>query len=62
MLGDLTGKHAIVTGAGSGIGTGIASVMASLGASVAIADLNEEAADRISGQIIGVDGNALRLD
>ena len=53
MLGDLTGKHAIVTGAGSGIGTGIASVMASLGASVAIADLNEEAADRISGQISG---------
>ena len=53
MLGDLTGKHAIVTGAGSGIGTGIASVMASLGAYVAIADLNEEAADRISDQISG---------
>ena len=53
MLGDLTGKHAIVTGSGSGIGTGIASVMASLGAYVAIADLDEEASQRISGQLKG---------
>ena len=53
MLGDLTGKHAIVTGAGSGIGTGIASVMTSQGASVAIADLNEEASHKTSHQIEG---------
>ena len=53
MLGDLTGKTALVTGAGSGIGAGIAAVMAKQGASVAIADRNEEWAAGVAEEIGG---------
>ena len=59
MLGDLTGKTALVTGAGSGIGQGIAKVMAEQGASVAIADLNVEWAEETA-KII-TDGKTLVL-
>ena len=61
MLGDLMGKKALVTGAGSGIGTGIATVMAQQGASVAVADLNEEWANKVAGEIDGAT-LAIRLD
>jgi NAD(P)-dependent dehydrogenase (short-subunit alcohol dehydrogenase family) len=61
MLGDLTGKKALVTGAGSGIGTGIATVMAQQGASVAVADLKEEWANKVAGEINGAT-LAIRLD
>ena len=40
----LEGRVAIVTGAGSGLGEAIASEMAKRGASVAVLDINEEAA------------------
>ena len=39
MIGDLTGKTALVTGGGQGIGRGIALVMAQQGADVALADI-----------------------
>jgi NAD(P)-dependent dehydrogenase (short-subunit alcohol dehydrogenase family) len=41
---DLSGKTAIVTGAGRGIGAGIAATMARLGASVALVDIDGESA------------------
>jgi NAD(P)-dependent dehydrogenase (short-subunit alcohol dehydrogenase family) len=47
----LDGKVAIVTGAGSGIGKGIATVFARAGADVAIAEVNQEAADRTRTEI-----------
>jgi len=50
---DISGKTAIVTGAGSGIGLGIATALAEAGANVVMADIQkaaiEEAAHRLSG-------------
>jgi NAD(P)-dependent dehydrogenase (short-subunit alcohol dehydrogenase family) len=62
MLGDLTGRTALVTGAGSGIGAGIATVMAQQGASVAVTDVNEDAAKSVAGSITGAKTMAIRLD
>ncbi len=62
MLGDLTGKTALVTGAGSGIGAGIARVMAVQGAAVALTDIDEKAAARVAAEIKGVRTLALKLD
>jgi NAD(P)-dependent dehydrogenase (short-subunit alcohol dehydrogenase family) len=49
----LEGKRAIVTGAGAGIGETIAIRLSSEGARVALADLDEQAAERIAGEIEG---------
>ncbi len=43
---DLSGKVAIVTGGANGIGLGIAYRLAEVGASVVVADLNKEEADK----------------
>src|SRR5215203_4878916 len=48
---DLSGRTAVVTGAGSGIGAAIARSLASAGASVAAADLDRAAADATAGDI-----------
>lgn len=50
-MGQLQGKVAIVTGAGSGFGEGIAKLFAKEGAQVVIADINKKAADRVAGEI-----------
>jgi len=55
----LQGKTAIVTGAASGIGKEIALTYAREGASVAIADLNLEAANGTAAQIRAAGGQAL---
>ena len=49
----LEGKRAIVTGAGAGIGEAIATRLSSEGARVALADLDEQAAERVAGEIEG---------
>jgi NAD(P)-dependent dehydrogenase (short-subunit alcohol dehydrogenase family) len=49
----LEGKRAIVTGAGNGIGRAIALRLASEGARVVLADLDEEAAGNVAGEIEG---------
>src|SRR4051812_10639867 len=48
---DLSGKWALVTGAGAGIGQGCAQVLAEAGANVAINDIDPAAADRMSAKI-----------
>src|SRR3712207_7942655 len=47
----LEGKRAIVTGAGAGIGEAIAIRLSGEGARVALADLDEGAAERVAGKL-----------
>jgi 3-hydroxybutyrate dehydrogenase len=47
----LQDKVAVVTGAASGIGKGIATLFASEGAKIAIADLNQKAADAVAHEL-----------
>jgi NAD(P)-dependent dehydrogenase (short-subunit alcohol dehydrogenase family) len=49
----LEGKRAIVTGAGAGIGRAIVLRLSSEGARVALADLDEQAAEKVAGEIEG---------
>ncbi|SPH24485.1 4-formylbenzenesulfonate dehydrogenase TsaC1/TsaC2 [Defluviimonas aquaemixtae] len=55
----LTGKTAIVTGAGSGFGAGIARRFAAEGARVMVADINSGAAEAVAAEIGGI---AQRVD
>lgn len=50
-MGRLEGKVAIVTVAGSGIGEAAARLMAREGASVVVADINGEAAERVAAEL-----------
>ena len=61
---DLTGKTALVVGAGSGIGEASAHGLAAFGARVVCADVNGEAADNTASEIRSRKGeaNALQLD
>ena len=49
--GDQAGKVALVTGAGSGIGQACAMALVARGAQVVVADLNEQAAERVASEI-----------
>lgn len=60
-MGQLEGKVALVTGAGSGFGEGIVKLYSREGAQVIIADINEEAANRVAAEI-GSSALALKGD
>jgi 2-hydroxycyclohexanecarboxyl-CoA dehydrogenase len=53
------GKVAIVTGGGSGIGRATVLKLAGLGAGIAIADIDEEAANKVAGEVKEAGGEAL---
>jgi len=55
---ELKGKSALVTGAGRGIGAGIAATMARIGASVAVVDVDGDAAARQAEAINAAGGTA----
>lgn len=55
---DLTGKVAVVTGAGGVLCSAFAKVLARAGAKVALLDLNEEASQQFAGEINGEGGVA----
>jgi 2-keto-3-deoxy-L-fuconate dehydrogenase len=57
----LDGKVALITGAGSGIGEQMARAFAEQGANVVVADISEEAARRVAGDI-GDPATPLRID
>ena len=58
-MNNLEGKVALITGAASGLGKAIAELYAQHGASVAIADINQQAADAVAAQINAAGGKAL---
>jgi NAD(P)-dependent dehydrogenase (short-subunit alcohol dehydrogenase family) len=60
-LFDLTGRAALVVGAGSGIGEASAHALAAFGASVTCADVDEGAAARTAGAIAGEGGSATAI-
>jgi 3-hydroxybutyrate dehydrogenase len=57
----LAGKTAYITGAASGIGLAIAELFAKEGAKIAIADLNQVAADTAAANIVAAGGKAIGL-
>lgn len=57
----LTGKTAVVTGAGSGFGEGIAKTYAREGANVVVNDLNADAAERVASEIALAGGKAIAV-
>src|SRR5829696_1414954 len=61
-LFDLTGKVAVVTGGAGGIGEVYAKALCEAGASVVIADINLEAAQRFADELTGVGSSALAVE
>jgi NAD(P)-dependent dehydrogenase (short-subunit alcohol dehydrogenase family) len=58
---DISGKAAVVTGGGSGIGMGLAKELAKQGASVAVADIIFENAQKVAGEINAAGGKAVAI-
>jgi NAD(P)-dependent dehydrogenase (short-subunit alcohol dehydrogenase family) len=59
---EISGKVAVVTGAGSGIGKGLSIELARQGASVAVSDINLDNATKVAEQIRAVGGNAIAVE
>ena len=61
QLFDITGKVAVVTGAAGGIGRAVALDLGKFGASVVVADMAIEDAERVAGEIESAGGKAIAL-
>lgn len=61
-MGKLTGKVAVVTGAGSGMGKAIASLFASEGAKVIVSDMKLDLAEQVSAEITENGGVAMAIE
>jgi 3-oxoacyl-[acyl-carrier protein] reductase len=62
MMTALSGKVAIVTGAGQGTGAAIAQALAAAGVHVAVNDINPDRAEHIAATIATAGGTALAID
>ena len=62
MIFELTGKSALVTGAGSGIGAAIAETFARAGAHVFVTDVKLATASETAGRITSAGGTAMPLE
>ncbi|WP_049622942.1 3-hydroxybutyrate dehydrogenase [Frateuria defendens] len=60
-MASLDGKTALITGAASGLGKAIAELYARHGAAVAIADINQQAADAAAAEIVAAGGKAIGI-
>ena len=60
-MASLDGKVALITGAASGLGKAIAELYAKNGAAVAIADINQQAADATAAEINAAGGKAIGI-
>ncbi len=61
MAKELNGKVALVTGAGSGLGEATARALGAVGCSVACVDINREAAERVTADLLAQDVASLTL-
>jgi NAD(P)-dependent dehydrogenase (short-subunit alcohol dehydrogenase family) len=59
MSGEFEGKVALVTGGGSGIGEAVAKQLAAEGASVVVADISQDSAQRVVDAITAAGGKAV---
>ena len=62
MFADLSGRTALVTGGGLGIGRSIALAMARQGADIAVADINDEYADAVVGEVQALGRKAMSVN
>jgi NAD(P)-dependent dehydrogenase (short-subunit alcohol dehydrogenase family) len=58
---EISGRAAVVTGGGSGIGMGLAKALAREGASVAVADIFLENAEKVAAEIVAAGGKAVAV-